>query len=339
MEFNFSGLSDTGKEKTEIPIKVLILGSGPAGLTAALYAARADLEPVIVAGLEFGGQVSLTYTVENYPGFPEGIGGPDMIELFRKQAERFGTKFDYDIAIEVDLDKKPFVIQTYNSKYLADSLIISTGATPRHLDVPGEKELTGRGVSYCATCDGWFFKGKDVLVVGGGDSAVEEALFLTRYAEHVTIVHRRETLRAGSVLQNRARSNPKISFLWNTTISEIKGENSVESVLLKDLLTGQETWRKTDGVFIFIGHTPNTSLFSGQLKMDEAGYLVVNDKLQTSLAGVYAAGEVADPHFRQVITSAGMGAAAAIQVNHYLDSLGDLSAVGNLLPATENSSR
>ncbi len=245
MEFNLSGLPGMAKEKTEIPVKVLILGSGPAGLTAALYAARADLEPVLVAGLEFGGQVSLTYTVENYPGFPEGIGGPDLTELFRKQAERFGTRFDYDIATEVDLSRRPFVIQTYNSKYLANSLIITTGATPRHLDVPGEKELTGRGVSYCATCDGWFFKGKDVLVVGGGDDAVEEGLFLTRYAEHVTIVHRRDSLRAGSVLQNRAKENPKMSFQWDTTISQILGETGVESVVFKNLKSGQETPRKT----------------------------------------------------------------------------------------------
>jgi len=323
MEFNLSGLTAMGKEKNEIPVKVLILGSGPAGLTAALYAARADLEPVLVAGLEFGGQVSLTYTVENYPGFPEGIGGPDLTELFRKQAERFGTRFDYDIATAVDLSQRPYVVQTYNSKYLADSLIITTGATPRHLDVPGEKELTGRGVSYCATCDGWFFKGKDVLVVGGGDSAVEEGLFLTRYAEHVTIVHRRDSLRAGSVLQNRAKENPKISFQWDTTISKILGDTGVESVVFKNLKSGQETPRKTDGVFIFIGHSPNTELFAGQLDMDESGYLKVDHKMQTSLPGVYAAGEVADPHFRQVITSAGMGAASAIQVNHYLDSLGE----------------
>ena len=323
MEFNLSGLPGMGKEKNEIPVKVLILGSGPAGLTAALYAARADLEPVLVAGLEFGGQVSLTYTVENYPGFPDGIGGPDLTELFRKQAERFGTRFDYDIATGVDLSHRPFVIQTYNSKYLADSLIITTGATPRHLDVPGEKELTGRGVSYCATCDGWFFKGKDVLVVGGGDSAVEEGLFLTRYADHVTIVHRRDSLRAGSVLQNRAKENPKISFLWDTTISKIQGDTGVESVILKNLKSGIEVPRKTDGVFIFIGHSPNTELFAGQLEMDESGYLKVDHLMQTSLPGVYAAGEVADPHFRQVITSAGMGAAAAIQANHYLDSLGE----------------
>ncbi len=331
MEFNLSGLTAMGKEKNEIPVKVLILGSGPAGLTAALYAARADLEPVLVAGLEFGGQVSLTYTVENYPGFPEGIGGPDLTELFRKQAERFGTRFDYDIATAVDLSQRPYVVQTYNSKYLADSLIITTGATPRHLDVPGEKELTGRGVSYCATCDGWFFKGKDVLVVGGGDSAVEEGLFLTRYAEHVTIVHRRDSLRAGSVLQNRAKENPKISFQWDTTISKILGDTGVESVVFKNLKSGQETPRKTDGVFIFIGHSPNTELFAGQLDMDESGYLKVDHKMQTSLPGVYAAGEVADPHFRQVITSAGMGAAAAIQVNHYLDALEEPTQAGVIL--------
>lgn len=331
MEFNLTGLSGVGEVGKEIPVKVLILGSGPAGLTAALYSARADLEPVVVAGLEFGGQVSLTYTVENYPGFPDGVGGPDLTELFRKQAERFGARLDYDIVTNVDLKQKPFRIHTYNSTYLPDVLIITTGATPKHLGVPGEKELTGRGVSYCATCDGWFFKGKKVIVVGGGDSAIEEGLFLTRYADQVTIIHRRDSLRAGSVLQNRARSNPKMSFIWNSSVIEIIGENSVSGVRLKNLVNGKEEALKTDGVFIFIGHSPNSQLFEGQLDMDQLGYLKIDSLMQTSISGVFAAGEVADPHFRQVITSAGMGAAAAIQANHYLDSLESESGTRILL--------
>jgi len=209
MDINLTNLSSNNPTKGEISTRVLILGSGPAGLSAALYAARADLDPVVLTGMELGGQVSLTHIVENYPGFPEGVGGNELVELFQKQAERFGTKLEFDTASEVDLSKRPFKVQTFNSTYLADTLIISTGATSRRLDIPGETELTGRGVSYCATCDGWFFKDKDLIIVGGGDSALEESIFLTRYANSVTIVHRRDELRAGPFLQNRAKSNPK----------------------------------------------------------------------------------------------------------------------------------
>jgi thioredoxin reductase (NADPH) len=321
MDFKLTGIPGAGQSGKETPVKVLILGSGPAGLSAALYAARADLKPILVAGIEFGGQVSLTHIVENYPGFPEGVGGSELAELFRKQAERFGTVFDYDIALSVDLTQRPFRIQTYNTTYLADALIITTGATPRHLEVKGEAEFTGRGVSYCATCDGWFFKEKDVVVVGGGDSAIEEGLFLTRYAKTVTVIHRRDSLRAGSVLQNRAVSNPKVSFIWNSVVTEIIGNSIVDGVRLKDLITGEERIHETDGVFIFIGHTPNTQMFEGQLQLDPKGYLKTDQWMRTEIPGVFAAGEVADPHFRQVITSAGMGAAAAMQANHYLDSL------------------
>lgn len=321
MDFSFTHFDTTPKEPTETRVKVLILGSGPAGLAAALYAARADLAPVVLTGMEHGGQVSLTYTVENYPGFPEGIGGTQLVELFQKQAERFGARLEFDTATAVDLSQRPFRVQTYNTTYLADALIITTGATPRHLDVPGEKELTGRGVSYCATCDGWFFKDKQVVVVGGGDSALEEGLFLTRYASSVTIIHRRDSLRAGAVLQNRARANPKIRFIWNSVVTEIVGEEAVRAVRLKNVVTGETSELPTDGVFIFIGHTPNTQLFEGQLEMQEGGYLVTDKLMRTSVPGVFAAGEAADPHFKQVITSAGMGAAAAMQANHYLDSL------------------
>lgn len=307
-------------EEQEEAIRVLIIGSGPAGLSAALYAARADLEPLVLTGMELGGQVSLTFAVENYPGFPDGIGGMELVELFQKQAERFGARLEYDLAAEVDFSERPYKVITQNGKrYLAESIIITTGASAVHLNVPGENEFTGRGVSYCATCDGWFFKDKEVIVVGGGDSAVEESLFLTRYAENVTIVHRRDELRAGALLTERANSNPKINFAWNTVVEEISGNGAVQTVKLQDTQTGKQREQDIDGVFIFIGHNPNTSLFTEQLEMDKNGYLVVDDRMQTKVPGVYAAGEVADPHFRQVITSAGMGAAAAIQANHFLD--------------------
>jgi thioredoxin reductase (NADPH) len=316
------GNFQTGSDKTSAApshVRVLILGSGPAGLSAALYAARAELEPVVLTGMELGGQVSATYHIENYPGFPDGIGGSQLVELFQKQAERFGAKVIFDRAVSVDLSQRPFKIGTDSTTYLADSLIITTGATPRHLDIPGERELTGRGVSYCATCDGWFFKDKEVIVVGGGDSALEEGLFLTRYAKMVTIVHRRESLRAGAILQNRAINHPKIQFLYNTVLTEIAGEDAVKAVSLKNVVTGEITKRQTDGIFIFIGHTPNTQLFVGQLEMREGGYILVDPLMQTNVSGVYVAGEAADPNFRQVITSAGMGAAAAMTANHFLE--------------------
>jgi thioredoxin reductase (NADPH) len=321
MDFNLSNISTSSSKSDETRAKVLILGSGPAGLSAALYAARADLQPVVLTGMEMGGQVSLTYIVENYPGFPDGIGGQELVELFQKQAERFGARIEFDTASSLDLSQRPFKVQTYNTTYLADSLIITTGATPRHLNIPGEKELTGRGVSYCATCDGWFFKGKEVVVVGGGDSALEEGLFLTRYANSVTVIHRRDELRAGPVLQKRALENPKMKFVWDSVLTEIQGQESVKQVLIQNIKTGATQEFKTDGVFIFIGHTPNTQIFDGQLEMDSQGYLKINELMQTNIPGVYAAGEAADPNFRQVITSAGMGAASAIQVNHYLDNL------------------
>jgi thioredoxin reductase (NADPH) len=319
MDFNLSKASSGTSENGEQHVKVLVLGSGPAGFTAALYAARADMAPVVLTGLEHGGQVSLTYIVENYPGFPEGVSGSEMVELFQKQAERFGARVEFDSAVEVDLSQRPFRVKTYNTTYLADSLIITTGATPRHLNVPGEVELTGRGVSYCATCDGWFFKEKDVVVVGGGDSALEEGLFLTRYAKSVTIVHRRDELRAGPILQKRAESNPKIKFMWNSVVTEVQGKDAVKSLRLKNVVTGEECSMPIDGIFIFIGHSPNTQLFKDQLKMDENNYLVTDKLMRTNVAGVFAAGEAADPHYRQVVTSAGMGAAAAIQAGHFLD--------------------
>ena len=314
MDFN----SSTGKQSSGERVKVLIIGSGPAGLSAALYAARAEMNPVVLTGMELGGQVSLTFTVENYPGFPDGVGGTQLVELFQKQAERFGARVEFDTATEVDLSQRPFRVRTYNGEYLADTMIVSTGATPIHLNVPGETELTGRGVSYCATCDGWFFKDKDVVVVGGGDSALEEGIFLTRYAKSVSIVHRRDALRAGAILQKRAMENPKINFIWNTMITEVKGDQAVRAVHLKNVATGEESDFPVDGVFIFIGHNPNTQLFENQLELDERGYLVTDHLMNTNVPGVFAGGEAADPNFRQVITSAGMGAAAAMQAIHFL---------------------
>ncbi len=301
-------------------VKVLVLGSGPAGLSAALYAARAELAPVVLTGIQLGGQAALTYTIENYPGFPEGVGGAQLGELFQKQAEHFGAKVEFDTASEVDLSKRPFVVKADSGEYAADTIIVSTGADPNKLKVPGEEVLTGRGVSYCATCDGWFFKDKKVIIVGGGDSALEEGLFITRYASSVTVIHRREDFRASPLLQKRANEHPKMNFILNTVVSEVIGTEKVEAVRLKNIQTGDETVFETDGVFIFIGHTPNTQMFKDQLDMDNLGYIKVDDKMQTSKAGVFAAGEAADSHFRQVVTSAGMGAAAAIQATHFLEA-------------------
>ncbi|MEN8171707.1 MAG: thioredoxin-disulfide reductase [Chloroflexota bacterium] len=303
--------------------KTIIVGSGPAGLAAALYVSRANLKPLVLTGMQLGGQVSTTHLVENYPGFPDGIGGPELVDAFQKQAERFGTQTEFDEVTKVDLSQRPFKVTTYGDEKYAETLILTTGATPRPLDVPGEKEMTGRGVSYCATCDGHFFQEKDVVVVGGGDSALEEGLFLTRFANSVTIIHRRDELRAGEILQQRAFNNPKISFIWDSTVTAIEGETAVNSVQLKNLKTGEETKMATDGVFIFIGHFPNTELFKGQLDMDERDYLVVDKYMQTNVPGVFAAGEVADSHFRQVITSAGMGAAAGMQAIHFIEALSD----------------
>lgn len=318
MDFSLTNLPTRPSGESR-QVKTLILGSGPAGLAAALYAARAELEPVVLTGMELGGQVSLTYTVENYPGFPEGVGGAQLVELFQKQAEHFGAKVEFDTAQEVDLSKRPFRVRTDNAQYLAETLIISTGATPIHLNIPREVEMTGRGVSYCATCDGWFFKEKDVVVVGGGDSALEESLFLTRFAKSVTIIHRRDELRAGAVLQKRALAEPKIQFIWSTILTDILGKEKVEAVRLKHVATGEVHEHPTDGVFIFIGHRPNTQLFQGQLDLDGRGYIQTDKLMKTNVAGVFVAGEAGDPHFRQVITSAGMGAAAAMQAIRFLE--------------------
>ena len=307
-------------ETSEKVLQCLIIGSGPAGLSAALYAARADLAPVVLSGMDLGGQVSKTDTIENYPGFVDGIEGPELVEIFQKQAERFGAEIVFDSATEVDLSKRPFKVTTYGGEYLAETLIISTGASVRELGVPGETEFTGRGVSYCATCDGHFFKEKDLIVVGGGDSALKEGIFLTRFAKSVTIVHRRDELRAGPYLANKAKNNPKIDFIWDTNVTEIIGEGTVNAVRLKNKKTGEDVVHDTDGIFIFIGHDPNTEMFKDSLDIDENGYLILDNQMHTNLPGVFAAGEVGDPHFQQVVISAGMGAAAAMEVVEFLES-------------------
>ena len=301
-------------------VKVLVLGSGPTGYSAALYAARAELQPVVLTGMQLGGQAALTYTIENYPGFPDGVGGAQLGELFQKQAEHFGAVTEFASANSVDLSQRPFKVESDSGDYLADSLIVGTGASPNHLSIPGELELTGRGVSYCATCDGWFFKDKKVVVVGGGDSALEEGLFITRYASSVTVVHRRDEFRASPILQHRAKEHPQVNFILDTIVTELIGTDKLEALKLKNVKTGEETIYETDGLFIFIGHTPNTEMFKGQLNMSDLGYITINEKMETNVRGVFAAGEAADPHFRQVVTSAGMGAAAAIQATRFLEA-------------------
>lgn len=298
--------------------KILILGSGPAGFSAALYAARAECAPLVISGTELGGQASLTNVIENYPGFPEGVGGVELSTLLQKHAETFGAKVEIDTVTSVALAKRPFEVKTYDKTYLADSLIIATGASPLQLNVPGEKEYTGQGVSYCATCDGWFFRNKKVVVVGGGDSALEEAIFLTRFASEIILVHRRNEFRAGAILQSRLEANKKIHVVFDSVVTEIIGEGGVKKVRLNNVKTGKASEIETDGVFIFIGHSPNTDLFDGQLDLDARGYIKVDNKMATSVEGVFAAGEVADPIFRQVVTSAGMGAAAGMQAAKFL---------------------
>jgi len=302
----------------EVIEKVVVLGAGPAGLSAALYAARAELAPLVLTGLEPGGQAALTNTIENYPGFPDGVGGAELGELFQKQAERFGAKIEYDSVTAVDFSSRPFKITTYSREIKADSVIIATGASPVKLNVPGEDTLVGKGVSYCATCDGWFFKEKRVAVVGGGDSALEEGLFLTRYASEVTIIHRRDAFRAGALLQKRMHDNPKIKLVLDSVVKEIRGSGKVENLLISNVKTGKDSVLETDGIFIFIGHTPNNDLYKGQLAMDERGFIKVDAKMHTNVDGVYASGEAADSDFKQVITSAGMGAAAAIEAGRFL---------------------
>ena len=304
--------------------KVIIIGSGPAGLTAALYTARANLKPLVFEGNQPGGQLTITTDVENYPGFPDGIMGPDLMESFRKQAIRFGAECHFKNVTKVDLNKKPYKIWVGDETFNTESLIIATGASAKMLGLDSERVLMGYGVSACATCDGFFFKDKKVLVVGGGDSAMEEATYLTKFASEVVIIHRRDKFRASKIMIDRTMSNPKISVLWNKTINEILGsqEKGVNGVLLKDTISGESNEEVCDGVFMAIGHKPNTDLFNGVLDMDEFGYLKTKDgTTETNLEGIFACGDVQDNVYRQAVTAAGTGCMSAIDTERYLESL------------------
>jgi len=300
---------------------VIIIGSGPAGLTAAIYAARANLNPLVIAGMERGGQITLTDDLENFPGFPDGIGGFEMYQLFEKQANRFGAEIIYDVVTEVDLTGHVKKVKTAEKEYQAKSVIIATGSTPKRLGVPGEEKLIGKGVSYCATCDGFFFTDKHVVVVGGGNSALDEGLFLTRFAKKVSIIHRRDRLRADAILQERAKKNEKIEFIWDTVVEKINGEDSVKKLTLKNVKTGKTSEFAVEGVFIFIGHYPNVDLFEGQVVFDENNYIITDRYTKTNVNGVFACGDVQDSIYRQAITSAGTGCQAAMEAEKFVAEL------------------
>ena len=302
--------------------QVVVIGSGCAGLTAAIYAARANLAPLVVDGPEVGGQLSITTEVENFPGFPEGIQGPELIRLMRQQAERFGARLVRGEVQSVDLSRRPFRLVVEGEEHWTRSLIVASGARASWLGLPNERRLVGRGVSSCATCDGFFFRGHEVAVVGGGDSAMEEALFLTRFASRVHVIHRRDTLRASKIMQERARRNPKIEFVWNAVVDEILGDQALEGLVLRDTQTGERRRLDVQGLFVAIGHIPNTAVFEGQLETDELGYLVVHEGSRTNVPGVFAAGDVHDRHYRQAVTAAGAGCKAAMDAERFLETLG-----------------
>ncbi len=301
--------------------RLIIIGSGPAGLTAAVYAARADLAPIVFAGGQAGGQLMITTDVENYPGFPAGIMGPDLMDKFRAQAERFGAEIHNVDVTKVDFKKRPLCVWVDEIEHRAEAVIVATGASAIWLGVEGEERLRGRGVSSCATCDGAFFKEKDLIVVGGGDTAMEEATFLTRFAKSVSIVHRRDTLRASKIMQQRAEANPRISFMWNSVVEAIQGDKKVTGARLRDTVTGATVDRPCDGVFVAIGHRPNTELFAGQLDLDKMGYIVSPDGTRTNVEGVFVAGDVQDTRYRQAVTAAGLGCRAAIDAEKYIEAL------------------
>jgi thioredoxin reductase (NADPH) len=298
--------------------KIVIVGSGPAGYTAAIYAARAELAPTVVAGLRFGGQLMLTTDVENYPGFPQGISGPEMMELFQKQAERFGAQVVLEDATEVDLSQRPFRVATAERRFTADAVILATGATAKWLGLPSEQRLTNSGVSACATCDGALYRGKAMAVVGGGDTAMEEALFLTRFSPRVLVIHRRDTLRASKIMQERALHNDKIEFIWNSEVEDVLGDHCVTGVRIRDVRTGEKRDLAIEALFVAIGHQPNTALIRGQIDLDPTGYIRVSRGTRTSVEGVFACGDAMDPTYRQAVTAAGTGCMAAIDAERWL---------------------
>jgi thioredoxin reductase (NADPH) len=313
------GRQRSAQPKEPERVKVLIIGSGPAGYTAAIYAARAELQPVMLAGLQFGGQLMLTTDVENYPGFPASVPGPELMELFQKQAERFGTRVLHEDALRVDLRTRPFRVETEDKAFLADALIIATGASAKWIGLPSEQRLLNRGVSACATCDGALYRGKPMAVVGGGDTAMEEALFLTRYGTKVTVIHRRDQLRASKIMQERAKKNQKIEFVWDSVVEEVLGDEYVTGLRIKNLKTGASSTLPVEALFVAIGHKPNTDLFRGQLDFDAVGYLKVEPgTARTRVPGVFACGDAMDPSYRQAVTAAGTGCMAAIDAERWL---------------------
>lgn len=318
LSLNLGGLRQEDGDGEVMERDLIIIGGGPAGFTAGLYAGRAQLKPLVMVGQAFGGQAATTSEMENYPGFPDGIGGMALAEQMANHAVRFGAEIAYEEVTSVDLKTYPFVVKTYGGTYRAKAIIICTGTKPRHLEVPGEKKFIGRGVSFCATCDGYFYQDKTVVVVGGGDSALDEGIYLTRFAKQVIIVHRRDKLRAGPILQQRAMASDKIRFVWNTVIDEVLGDKTVTGVRVHDVVTGEESIINADGVFVYVGLTPNTQLFEGQLDLTPEGYIITDKRQRTSVPGVYAAGDVQDPYFRQVVVAAGAGAGAAIEAERWL---------------------
>ncbi|MGM0400523.1 MAG: thioredoxin-disulfide reductase [Chloroflexota bacterium] len=320
MSLNVEGLGkkDSTEEGKVVERDLVVIGAGPAGLTAGLYAGRAQLKPLILVGESFGGQVATTGEMENYPGFPEGIGGMALAEQMSDHAKRFGAEISFEQVIDVDFESYPFLLRTYGPTYKAKAVIICTGTSPRKLGVPGEEKFIGRGVSYCATCDGYFYKDKTVVVVGGGDSALDEGLYLARLAKEVIIIHRRDELRAGAALRERAFANEKMRFVWDTVVEEIEGEDAVTGVRVRNVKTEEEDVIPCDGVFIYIGLTPKTELFEGKLDLNDEGYIITDKRQRTSIPGIYAAGDVQDPWFRQVVVAAGAGAAAAITAERFL---------------------
>jgi len=318
-EFILTSGFGLGMPQVKTEQEIVVIGGGPAGLTAALYAARASAAPLVLIGEAVGGQAATTHEIENYPGFPDGVGGAALAQQMQMHAEKFGAVFQFETATEVDFQSYPFKVHTRQNQYTAKAVIITTGSSPRTLGVPGEDKLRGHGVSYCATCDGYFFKDKSVVVVGGGNSAIDESLFLARLVKDMQIIHRRDQLRADPILQDRAFAEKKISFIWDSVVEEVLGDDEANGVRIRNVKTGDVSTLDTDGVFIYIGHIPNTQLFEGQLELDEAGYIVTDRRQHTCIPGVSAAGDVQDAVFRQIVTSAGTGSAAAIEAIRFLD--------------------